>query len=196
MTLIDKINTLKKLDKAFFTTGDLKKCLGLKADSLKKTLGRMAKKGIIKRLTRGVYILSEKGLDSKRVASQLYAPYAYVSFETALSMYSIIDQIPYVVTMATCKSTKSRPFFNTEIMLRRLKKELFFGYVMLGGFLVAEPEKALLDTLYMKSKGLASLNEEELNLGDLFRTKFLKMSKSFPEKVQQEAKCLAQKMRK
>ena len=60
----------------------------------------------------------------------------------------------------------------------------------------AKPEKALLDTLYLCSKGLASLNEGELNLEDLSQRQFLKMAKLFPPRVRKEALRLAKKMRK
>ncbi len=195
MQLIDKIRMLKKMNKSFFTTDDLQKILKLKKDSLKKDLGRITKKGLIKRLSRNIYILSEQGIDIKKIASQLYAPFAYISFESALSTYGIINQVPYSVTMATYKSSKIRPFFESEIIIRKIKKELFFGYKLEGEILIAEPEKALLDTLYMKSKGLAALNEDELNFGEVSKRKFLEMSVKFPAKVQKEARRIAKMMR-
>lgn len=195
MQLIDKIKIFKKLNKAFFRANDFQKVLGLKNESVKKDLGRMVKKGLIKRLSRDVYVIWGQAIDSKKIASQLYAPYAYISFETALSLYGIINQIPYTVTMATYRPPKVRPFFDAEIVLRKIKKDLFFGYKLEGGMLIAEPEKALLDTLYLKSKGLAGLSEEELNLKELAKGKFLKMSKKFPLNVQKEAKRLAVRMK-
>ncbi len=196
MQLIDKIAILKKINKTFFTIDDLQKILNLKKESLKKILNRLVKKKLLKRLGRGIYIIWGQEIDSGKIASQFYAPYAYISFESALSTYSIISQIPYVVTLATYKSTKVRPFLQSEIILRKIKKELFFGYKLEGKILIAEPEKALLDTLYLKSKGLTGLSEEELNLGDLSKSKFLKMSKRFPQKVQKKAERLAKKMKK
>lgn len=195
MQLMDKIDILRKTKKSYFVIEDLQKALRLKKSSLKKILGRMTKKKVIKRLARGVYVLPEKGIDVKKIASQLYAPCAYISFETALSVYGIIAQIPYMVTMATYKNTKVRSFLEGEIVLRRIKKCFFFGYKIEGSILIAKPEKALLDMIYMKSKGLASLNEEELNLGDLSKTRFLEMSKKFPQKVQKDAKRIIAKLR-
>ena len=195
MGIIDKINKLKKIDKTFFTFCDLGKILKSKKTSLKKDLGRMVKKGLIRRLCRDVYILADQEMDTKKIAAQLYAPYAYISFESALSTYGISNQVPYAVTLATFKSTKIREFLESEIILRKIKKELFFGCKLENGILIAEPEKALLDTLYLKSKGLAPLNEEELNLGGLSRKRFLEMSGKFPPRVQKEARRLGKKMR-
>lgn len=195
MQSIDKINILKKTGKTFFTLGELQIILKLKKNSLKKALGRLKRKGLITRLCKGLYVISGQEIDIKKIASQVYAPYAYISFESALSTYGIINQIPYAVTMATYRTTKVKSFFESEITLRKIKKSLFFGYRLEDKILIAEPEKALLDTLYMKSKGLTSLSEEELNPADLSKAKFLKMSKSFPSGVQKEAIRLAKKMR-
>ncbi|MCM8795355.1 MAG: hypothetical protein NC928_01495 [Candidatus Omnitrophica bacterium] len=193
MQLIDKVNMLKKVNKSYFTSDDLCKILKLKKASLKKNLWRMVKRRVINRVARDVYILAEQGIDIKKIASQLYAPYAYISFESALSTYGIINQVPYAVTMATYKSPRVRTFFVTEIILRKIKRELFFGYRLVDDILIAEAEKALLDTLYLKSKGLTDLPEEELNLGEINKKKFLKMSKYFPKNVQREARRLVER---
>jgi predicted transcriptional regulator of viral defense system len=193
---LDKINILRKISKTFFTVDDLQKSFKLKKTSLKKALARLVKKGLLRRLCRGIYILSGEGIDTQKIASQLYAPYAYISFESALSIYGIINQVPYAVTLATYRTPKIRPFLESEIILRKIKKELFFGYRLEGKILIAEPEKALLDTLYLKSKGLTELPEEELNLKGLSKKVFLRMSKSFPEKVKEEAKRLARYMQR
>jgi len=193
--MIDKITLLKKINKAFFTISDFQKILKLKPESVKKALSRMIKKGVIRRFGRNVYVLADKGVDIQQIASQLYAPGAYISFESALSAYGIINQVPYTVTMATYKSPKTRPFLKAEIALRKIKKELFFGYKLIDNMLFAEPEKALLDTLYLRSKGLADLPWEELNLIDISKKKFLAMSKKFPPVVQKEANRLAKKMK-
>lgn len=195
MRMIDSMILLRKIDKSFFTVSDFQKILKLKYDSTKKVLSRMIKKGVIIRLGRNIYVLADKGEDFTQIASQFCAPEAYVSFESALSAYGIINQIPYTVTMATYKYPKARPFLQSEIALRKIKKELFFGYKLVGKTLLAEPEKALLDTLYLKSKGLTDLPEEELNLIDISRRKFVAMSKRFPPAVQREARRLAKKMR-
>lgn len=195
MQTLDKLNILKKINKTFFTTEDLKKSFNLKKESLKKTLGRLVKRKLLKKISRGIYVMAGQRADFKKIASQLYAPYAYISFESALSAYGIMSQIPYTITMATWKTTKTIPFFESEIALRKIKKELFFGYSLKDEAFIAEPEKALLDTLYLKSKGLISLNEEELNLGDLSKKKFLKMSQKFPPNVQNKAKRLAKKIK-
>ncbi|MCM8819589.1 MAG: hypothetical protein NC925_02220, partial [Candidatus Omnitrophica bacterium] len=81
-----------------------------------------------------------------------------------------------------------------NIVYRKISRKLFFGYTLKDNIFIAEPEKALLDTLYLKSKGLTQLAEEELNLGEINKNKFLKMSRCFPENVQRQAWRLAEKL--
>ena len=42
-----------------------------------------------------------------------------------------------------------------------------FGQIKVEDFFIVEPEKALLDTLYMKSKGLAELLPEDVDMAKL-----------------------------
>ncbi len=57
---------------------------------------------------------------------------------------------------------------NTECVYRRIPSDLFrFGQVKAGDFFIVEAEKALLDTLYMKSKGLAELLPEDIDIAKL-----------------------------
>ena len=46
----------------------------------------------------------------------------------------------------------------------RLKADLFFGYAVVDGLYVAEPEKALLDQTYLATRGLSSIAWDELDL--------------------------------
>ena len=70
--------------------------------------------------------------------------------------------------------------WGTGVEFRQLKKDLFFGYVMDNGMYVAEPEKALLDQLYMASRGKEDLNIKELDLKELNKKLFEKYAKRFP----------------
>ncbi|GAH75289.1 unnamed protein product, partial [marine sediment metagenome] len=79
------------------------------------------------------------------------------------------------------------------VIFRKISKRLFFGYTLKDNVFTAEPEKALLDVLYLKSKGLGDLNLKELDLKGLSRKKFLQWSKKFPKVVQQMVKDLAKK---
>ncbi len=196
MNTLEKMRLLEKIDKAFFTMADLRKAFRLQPSSLKKAVGRMVEKGILVKLARNVYVPYGRQIDPNRIASQMYAPYAYISFETALSIYGIVSGVPYIVTLATYKSPRKTPFFNTEIVLRRIKKDLFFGYKLNKGILIAEPEKAILDSIYLESKGLITINGLGPNLKGLSKIRLIKMSKPFPKSVRKTARELAGRIKR
>lgn len=179
MTTMEFINTLQSLDRGFFTVADLEKITGLERSSLKVALNRLVKQKLLTRLKRGVYQLGLSSIDVKKVANQLYYP-SYLSFESALSAYGILSQIPYSQTFATTKRSKKMTIVNTEAEFTQIKKDLFFGYVLESGIYIAEPEKALLDQLYMVSRGKRLVNVEELDLRNINKTKFDDYGRKFP----------------
>lgn len=85
-------------------------------------------------------------------ANELYRP-SYVSMESALSRYNIIPEGVFQVSSCTTLKTNS---FDTPIgnfSYRHLKPSLFFGYRLEEWgeyrYTIAEPEKALIDYLYL-----------------------------------------------
>ncbi len=85
-------------------------------------------------------------------ANRIYSP-AYVSLQTALSYHGLIPEGVYTTTAVSSRKTKSFDTFLGTFGYRHLKPSLFFGYqvVRWQGFpiKIAEPEKALLDYLYL-----------------------------------------------
>lgn len=187
------LKKLQKIGKDYYTTADLEKLLDLKKEVLYVTLNRMVKEGLLTRLRRGIYTVSLFPKENQdKIASQLYWP-NYLSFESALSRCGILYQIPYVLTFATPRRTKKVRLGKIRVEFRQIKKNLFFGYTRKEDINIAEPEKALLDQLYLVSLGKSALGQEELDLKDLKKKKFIKYSKSFPQKTQRMAKELAKK---
>jgi predicted transcriptional regulator of viral defense system len=118
-----------------------------------------------------------------KIANQLYFP-SYLSFESALSRYGILSQIPYTQTFATNKKSKKMILWSTEVEFRQIKTDLFFGYELVDEIYLARPEKALLDQLYMVSRGLASLNLKELDLKNINASIFAQFSREYPQYLQ------------
>jgi len=174
------IDTLRFLEKKFFSTADLEKITGLERESLKVVLHRLVRQGVLSRLRRGVYELVVDPANIRVVANQLYYP-SYVSFETALSDYGILSQIPYTVTFATTKKSKKITIRDSEVEYTQLRNDLFFGYTLNNGIYIAEPEKALLDQLYLVSRGKRSVNIKELETKPISKTKLAKYAKKYPE---------------
>jgi len=177
------VQQLLSLNKPFFTPSDLEKILGQKRPALYVTLNRLVKYGVLIRLRRGVYQVALQRPNLARIANQLVYP-SYLSFESALSRYGILSQVPYILTFATSQRSRRINLGETEVEFRQLKSELFFGYTLEQGLHVAEPEKALLDQLYMVARGLSNLALDELDMSSLDRERLHAYAIRFPAAVQ------------
>ncbi len=177
------LQKLLSLNKPCFSPADLEKILGQKRPALYVTLNRLVRYGVLVRLRQGVYQAALQAADFARIANQLVYP-SYLSFESALSRHGILSQVPYALTFATTRRSRSMVLGDTAVEFRQLKPELFFGYVLQGGLYVAEPEKALLDQLYMVSRGLSSLTWEALELSALDLERLRTYAARFPDPVQ------------
>ena len=185
ISTIELIKKLQALDKGYFTVADMQKITNLSRNSLKVTINRLIEKGVLTKIRRGIYQLVFSEINIPKVANQLYYP-SYLSFESALSKYGILSQIPYTQTFATTKRSKKMTLLDTEVEFRQIKEGLFFGYTMNEGIYIAEKEKALLDQLYMVSRGKGSLDIKELDLQDLDKDLFYKYSQKFPSYVKKQ----------
>lgn len=125
-------------------------------------LSRLVKKGELIRLKNGFFVIAEKikksAVPYEQIGNLLYGP-SYISFEWALAYYGMIPEGVYVITSASAIKSKS---YKTSLGT--------FGYTYLsharfaigidqkenhaGKFLIATPEKALADLVYLKSKNL------------------------------------------
>jgi predicted transcriptional regulator of viral defense system len=145
------------------------------------------KYGVLVRLRQGVYQVSLRRPDFPRIANLLVYP-SYLSFESALSRYGILSQIPYVLTFATTRRTRSLTLGDVIAEFHQLKNALFFGYTLDGGLYVAEPEKALLDQLYLASRGLASIAFDEIDPSSLDGDRMRTYASRFPLAIQTAVK--------
>jgi predicted transcriptional regulator of viral defense system len=177
------VQKLLSLRKPYFSVADLEKLLGRQRPALYVTLNRLVHAGVLVRLRRGAYQVALQPPALARVANTLVYP-SYLSFESALSRYGILSQVPYTLTFATPLRSRRLMLGDTAVEFHQLKDELFFGYVLADGLYVAEPEKALLDQLYLVSRGLATLALDELELASLDRARLREHAARFPAAVQ------------
>ena len=66
-----------------------------------------------------------------------------------------------------------------EYTYSHIDQDLFWGYEKKEDFLLAEKEKALLDLLYFQTKGLRSLDWDELDLKEIDKKKLIYYGKKF-----------------
>lgn len=190
------VKKIKSLEKPFITIPDLAKLLEKKRGNIYLIAHRLIKAKILKIIHPGIYVLPDKHVNYSYIANQLYKP-SYLSFEWVLGNVGILNQIPYTLTFAATRKSKTIILKdNQEVQYHQLKKELFFGYDLIDDVYYAQPEKALLDQLYMVSKGKSTLDFEELNLKGLKKTLFLQYAKKYPKPTQKLAQKLAKDFRK
>ncbi len=93
-----------------------------------------------------------------------------MSFEYALAYHHLIPEAVYEVTSATTRTSRHIEAVGKGFTYRRIKPAAFTGYrperVSGHVVLIAEPEKALVDSLYFASLGRLSL-PERLDLSQL-----------------------------
>ena len=180
MTGIEALKKLEKLKKDYYSVKDLERVLEMPIDSLRGQLTRWCKRGILTRVAKGIYAPYGTEIDVLKIANQIYYP-SYLSFESVLSRYGILSQVPYTLTFATPKRTKKMILNDTEIEFTKLSDKYYFGYVFENGINIASTEKALVDCLYIVSKGKRVLNVDELYLKNVDKEKLIEISKVFPK---------------
>jgi predicted transcriptional regulator of viral defense system len=166
-------------------------------------LSRWIKAGKIYQLRRGLYSIAPPYQRQQPhpflVANHLQKA-SYVSLQSALSFYGLI---PEVVNITTSVSTGRPERLDTPLgtfEFRHIKTELLFGYRMteLGeqSALIATPEKALLDLIYLQPGGdsLAYLKELRLqNTEKLDKDLLRRQSEKFnTPKIQNAVKSILQ----
>ena len=164
MKTIDVLRLLQRFNKRIYNFSDLKKLLNAKSDdSLYVKISRLVERGLLKRIKKGVYYLEGREPDSFEIANVLYEP-SYLSLETALNYYGILVQTPYIIFSITTKRAKRVIFNNIEYHYLQINRKYFKGYTKEKNFLIATPEKALVDTLYFMALGKTKVDIDELNL--------------------------------
>ena len=100
-----------------------------------------------------------------------------ITLETALNFHGVLSQFPYEIASITTKKTVAKTLNGKAFRYARIKQELFWGYESAHGFLIAQPEKALLD---LQSKGLAIVHTDELDMSKLDKARLAEYTKRFP----------------
>lgn len=159
-------------------------------------LSRWQKKGLLIGLRKGVYVLNahdRKGdVDQNVFANILYEP-SYLSLEYALNFYGII---PETVADMTSVTTRKTMRFSNELgnfIYQKVKPEAFRGFKKTGdsqnSFFMAEPEKAVVDFLYLNLSQFKNNAREVLehsyrfqNIEELSEKRLMELGKLFGNK--------------
>ncbi|MEW6610216.1 MAG: hypothetical protein AB1352_01105 [Patescibacteria group bacterium] len=167
--------TLLEQDLRVFSIHEFMRAFDVSLRAAEEYLKNHSKKegDLFLRLKNGLYALATRLPSEYFIANKLVQP-SYVSLETVMARHSIIPEIVYTITSVTTKTPREFVTRWLAFSYTQIKRSAFTGYspVQERGFTVfiADPEKALVDYLYivdLKKKGL----NDRLNLLNVSRRK-------------------------
>lgn len=172
------LSAIKQLNRQIFTTREIAFLRKSTLSNTTQTLSGLAKAKVIIKIYRGIWGIE---FGKERISRYSIIPFltpqgrSYLSFTSALHLYGIIEQIPQVVTLAFSGHSRRIHTALGDFELHRLAPGFFKGfdwYKIEGKFLIADPEKAFVDCLYLsarKSKQFGSF--PELHFPSTFKEK-------------------------
>lgn len=177
MTNHSNAHSLKKIEQllaspySVFTTQDLGAIWQVDdKTTLYSNIQYYVRTGKLKRVHKGIYVLSAKKHTSFELAQKLYRP-SYLSGYTALAFHGVIFQL-YSSIHSMALNSKRLVVNQEKFVYHQLKEQVFYdslGIENKVSYLIAGPERAICDSLYLYP-GLAfdSLQSVDLNfLGEV-----------------------------
>lgn len=181
---IIKILSSKKIP--LFSLNELGGILAIdNRQTLYKRIQRLTGNKLLQKLVKGKYFFTLNDVDDFTMANFLYQP-SYVSMQSALSFHSVMTGFSYQITSITVKKPKIFEIDGKDYVYSKIASKFFWGWEKKEQFLIARPEKALLDYIYFASKGLASLDWDEIDMTRIDKKLFLKWSYIYDKTVCKE----------
>ena len=120
---------------------------------VRDALRRYEAQGWVERVSTKTYVNHFNQQFSPRDLVNVLRPHSYISLESALVERGIITQSPSILTCVTPGYPQSFRGKSVSSVYRKLSPELYWGYeeksTRYNKYLIAEPEKALLDWIYL-----------------------------------------------
>ena len=161
MKYLDLLKDFK--DQELFSLGEVR---SVDSHFYRARLNEWQDKGYIKKFLKNYYFFSGTRFDERtmfRAANRIYRP-SYISLQSALSYHGLIPEKPLSVTSVSTLRTRNLETPLGRFAYRKVAEKYFSGYAVegegTGAFLMAKPEKALVDLFYL-NRGL--LDEEFIN---------------------------------
>jgi predicted transcriptional regulator of viral defense system len=148
------LEAIQRIDRPVFKTREISIASGISLSTATQALTALEVKGVILKASRGLWCLQ---IGNAKPSAYSLVPFlvpgrAYVSFISALHLHGVIEQIPQSITLASTGHTKTIRTKLGIFFIHRITPSFFKGFGWYkgdGSFLVAEPEKALVDCLYL-----------------------------------------------
>ena len=104
---------------------------------------------------------------------------AYISFETALDFHNVIDRNIHTIEYASLSRDERKSLDGKIHKFWQVPEEHFFGFNNIGdnGYFIAEPEKAVLDYIYLCARKGITPDLEDVDWKALSKDKLDNYSK-------------------
>ncbi|MBI2445927.1 hypothetical protein HYV43_06065 [Candidatus Micrarchaeota archaeon] len=177
MKLFEFMKELSGLGLTSFTLADAARVMRKKPEYVKLFLARAIKRGAIARVERGKFVLAD------RTPFEIAEAFGvgYVSFLSALSFHGLTSQLPRTLQLACPKPKKTATVGSARFVFIRLSAFRYFGFKRYGSVTVAEPEKAVLDGLYLPEH--LPITEAASAVGQLDASKLVEYAKRFDSPI-------------
>ena len=161
---------------------------------VRNALRRYEAQGLVERVSTKIYINHLNQHFSPRDLVNVLRPRSYISLESAWVERGIISQNPSVLICVTPGYPQAFRSKSVSIVYRKISPELYWGYeekaTRYNKYLIAEPEKALLDWIYLNRQEGLPTPLDELHLQFLNPAKLRTYALRFPRTVSETIKDL------
>jgi predicted transcriptional regulator of viral defense system len=188
---LDWAATLQKesLRSWILRSDELARRYGIAEPAVGNALRRQERRGLVEHISRGVYVNKLANDFSSRELVGILRPNSYISLESALAEWGISTQSPSALTCVTTGFPRKFQSASVHIVYRHISENLFWGFeekrTRYGSYKIAEPEKALLDWVYLQRQEGLPVALDELSFKPIDRKKLQKYAAKFPKSVQQ-----------
>lgn len=173
------------------TVAEAAKVSQLEPVSTRRALARLQVRGFVEKIANGVYLNSLVTQFSATDIVNILRPNSYVSLDSALLHWGISTQSSNILTCVTTGKPKEYISQELRIRFRTLAPKLYWGFTerptRYGTYNLAEPEKALLDWVYLSLQDGGDPALDELSFRTLDRRKLVGYASKYPSSV---LKCL------
>jgi predicted transcriptional regulator of viral defense system len=154
---------------------------------VRNALRRYESRGLIERIAAKIYINHFNQHFSSRDLVNTLRPKSYISLESALVDRGVTTQNPSVLTCVTPGYPQTFRGKSIVVVYRKISPDLYWGFeekaTRYNRYLIAEPEKALLDWIYLTRQEGLPTPLDEINLQFLNPGKLRVYAERFPKTV-------------
>ena len=155
--------------------------------SVSQALSRLADRGLVSRVAKGIYSNRLVRDSAPEDFIKLLRPNSYVSLESALAHWGLSTQSSVALTCVTTGKPKEYRTPEFTITFRTISKRLYWGFIekqtRYSKYPIAEPEKALLDWIYLTLQAGLKPSLDEIEFKSIDRQKLSKYAAKYPGTV-------------